>query len=146
MSLRKTLAAARAPEGRQAKRPQIFFEAVRHSAGEAVDAKAFVAIGAVKGFGWDADIEGCTLVEPPEKVGSFEGRFLCLKNLRQSWRLDQVMGLLPEANFAGVAEKPTVSDDAMVLRELAGEKCGLGGASDCGARFNLPNGPVCLGQ
>ena len=45
-------------------------------------------------------------------------------------RLDQAVRLLPEADLVGVAEQPAVGDDAVLVRQLAGEERRLGGAGD----------------
>ena len=44
------------------------------------------------------------------------------------WRLDQVIGLLPELDFGEFAVVPAVADDAVLRRQFAGEIIGLRGA------------------
>ncbi len=139
-------AGAGTPEGGEREGAEVLLQPGGDGAGQAVDAEAFVAIGAVEGLGCDADVERGALVEPPEEVGGFQAGFSGLENLGQRGGLDQVVGLLPETDFPGFAEEPAVGDDAVVLGEFAGDQGGLGGAGDGGGGFDMADGPLGLGQ
>ena len=126
----------RTPERGKGKRTEFAFEIVRQSRRRAGDAEDLVAVGPVIRFGRDADIDGGALVEPPEQLGTAK-RFPGLRRAPpsgdvQRCRLDQAIGLLPEADLAGIAPQPAVGDDAVSLRRLSGQQRRLRRTGDSG--------------
>src|SRR5262245_50541791 len=104
----------RTPKRGKRKRAEFVLQFVAKAIGIGKDVKRLVAIGAVVRFGRDADVNGRALVEPPEE-------FRATKRLAALYRppsrrgierlgLEQPVGLLPKADFHGVAIQPAVAD------------------------------------
>src|SRR5262249_22309681 len=116
----------RPPEGEEGERAEVLFEGGGQPLRRAVNPEDLVAVGPVIRFGGYADLDGGPLVEPPEEFGTAEPRPAAgvAGGLVDWLGLEQAVGLLPEADFAGVAPQPAVADDAVALGGLAGEEGG----------------------
>src|SRR5262249_59067985 len=88
----------------------------------------------IPGLGRDTDVNCRPLVEPPEELGALEWPSAparlspggCV-----NWiRLHEPVALLPKANFARVAIKPSIGDDAVSVRQAARQHGRLRRAGD----------------
>lgn len=82
------------------------------------DIEDFRTIASVMGFGSCAIVNVRVLVEPPKHLGRVDA-------LVEEFARQEMVGLLPEANFGVASIIPTVSYDTMLIGHLAGQHGGL---------------------
>lgn len=143
-------AGVRSPEGGKGEGSEGAFELVGEPGGGAVDGEGFIAVGGVEGFGGEAEVDVGALVEPPEELGDRERAAAmggaAVGGCVEGFGLKQGIGLLPEANLPGLAEKPAVADDAVDRGGDAGEQGRLGGAGNGGNDVVQGPDPAAVGQ
>jgi hypothetical protein len=79
------------------------------------------------------------LVEPPEHFGAFKvptlGFCEVFSGFVDWFRLDELVGLLPESYFARISEKPAISNNSMDRGVFSGKDSRLAGCGHGGKRF-----------
>ena len=128
--LRRWQTGARAPEGVEGEIAEVALEQLFVTLREARDIEDLAAVGLIDRTRRDGDVGRGAHVVPPEEVRDLELGVLGVQFIPDLRGLDDAVRLLPELHLAKRAVVPTVADDAVHARRLAGEIVGLRGAGD----------------
>ena len=106
----------RPPELEQGKRAETFGQPLAQFSGHGVAIGKLAAVGLVDRSRRRAPIVVGRHIVPPEHVGAGEAAVARLAGLPDLLAADQPVGLTPEQDFHLVAEQPSISDNAVILR------------------------------
>src|SRR5262249_30695611 len=116
----------RPPKRWERKRPEIAFQAADHLQWRTMNIENLVAIDSVMRLRCDAKIDRSPLIEPPKQFGASEFFAALRRPVAGSdverLGFDELVALLPKTNFASIAKKPAVCDNAVPAWQLAGQE------------------------
>ena len=132
--LRGRQASARAPKTMEREIAKVALEQLAGALRVAGDVEDFSAVGLIDRTRGHGDVRIRPHVIPPKEVRDLELRVLGVEFVPNFRGANHAVGLLPELHFTERAVIPTVTDDAVHGRRLAGEVIRLRRAGDSGER------------